>query len=63
MSKKKKRQVYTLSEFLEAHGGLSRSHYYTLKRRGLNPVEMKVGCRRLISYEAAAAWRKQMEQR
>ena len=52
--------AYTISEFCEAHR-ISRATYYNLKTVGKAPVEMAVGSRRLISDEAAAAWRRAME--
>ena len=55
--------AYTIPQFCKVHGGFSRTHYYALKREGCGPIEMKVGSRRLISFEAAAEWRKRMEQR
>ena len=50
----------TISEFCKTHG-ISRSHYYALRRKGCGPAEMRPGTKRLISREAAAAWRRQME--
>jgi hypothetical protein len=35
--------------------------YYEMKKEGWGPVEMEVGRRRLISYEAAAEWRRERE--
>ena len=40
---------------------ISRARYYELKQLGLAPVEMFVGRRRLISFEAAERWRRQRE--
>ena len=56
-------RAYTIPQFCKAHGDFSRTHYYALKREGNGPIEMKVGARRLISFEAAEEWRKRMEQR
>jgi hypothetical protein len=55
-----KRTAYTINEFCQAHG-ISPAMYYKLKAQGLGPLEMKVGSRRLISFEAAAAWRRARE--
>jgi hypothetical protein len=46
--------------FCREHG-ISRAHFYNLLRRGDGPAIMKVGRRTLISAEAAAEWRKRME--
>ena len=35
--------------------------YYNLKKLGLSPLEMNVGCRVLITAEAAADWRRDRE--
>jgi hypothetical protein len=48
--------AYSIPEFCKAHN-ISVAHYYVLKQRGLGPVEMQLGRRRLISREAAVAWR------
>lgn len=48
--------AYSISEFCAAHG-ISESFYYKLKAQGLTPAEMRVGTRRIISKESAAAWR------
>lgn len=40
---------------------ISKAHFYNLLKRGDGPVVMKVGRRTLISAEAAAEWRRQME--
>jgi hypothetical protein len=47
---------YTIPTFCTAHN-LSQAFYYKLKSQGLGPVEMKVGSRRLVSFESAAKWR------
>jgi len=41
--------------------GISRATFYNLIKRQLAPRLMKVGKRTLISVEAAAEWRAQME--
>lgn len=55
------KKAYSIDEFCEAHGPICRAFYYKLRAAGQGPVEMRVGTRRLISDESAAAWRKQME--
>ena len=52
--------VYSVPAFCEAHG-ISRGYLYELWARGDGPRRMKVGRRTLISREAAARWRRQME--
>jgi hypothetical protein len=54
------KKVFSISEFCRAHG-IGRSSYYNLKKAGRAPVEMTVLSRKMISEEAAAAWRRQME--
>jgi len=54
------RAAFTVSEFCEAHR-ISQAKYYEMKKEGWGPVEMEVGRRRLISYEAAAEWRRERE--
>ena len=54
------RFALSISEFCESFG-ISEAFYFKLKRKGLGPVEMKVGQRILISLEATAAWRVQRE--
>lgn len=53
--------VYTVTEFCAEHGGISRVLFYKLQKEGRGPRLMKVGRRTLISAEAAADWRRQME--
>lgn len=53
--------VFTILGFCEAHK-ISRTHLHEISRAGRGPKVMKVGRRVLISAEAAADWRKQMEQ-
>jgi hypothetical protein len=53
--------AYTVLQFCTAHN-LSPAFYYKIKAQGLGPTEMKIGARRLISFEAAAAWRSEREQ-
>jgi hypothetical protein len=52
--------AYSVSEFCNAHR-ISRAHLYNLWRRGEGPARMSAGRRRLVSVEAAALWRQQME--
>ncbi len=54
--------TYTIIQFCEAHH-ISRSMYYKQVKLGQGPRVMRVGRRRLISYEAAAEWRQRMEER
>jgi hypothetical protein len=51
----------SISAFCKAHG-ISRGHFYNLRKRGLAPKTPVVGRRRLVSDESAAAWRRLMEQ-
>src|SRR4051812_24972016 len=52
--------AFTVNEFCRAHR-ISRSLFYELLRTGRGPVVMHVGKRTLVSVEASAAWRSQME--
>jgi hypothetical protein len=54
------RVAFTVREFCEAHR-ISPAKYYEMKKEGWGPVEMSVGRRRLISYEAASLWRRKRE--
>ena len=53
--------TFSVDEFCVAHG-ISRAMFYDHLKRGDGPAIMKVGSRTMVSAEAAAAWRKQMEQ-
>ncbi len=53
-------QAFSITGFCAAHS-ISRALFYLLIKRGDAPKLMKVGRRTLISQEAAADWRKQME--
>ena len=53
--------AFSISEFCRRHG-ISRAHFYNLSKSGDAPVVMRVGRRTLISAEAAAAWRRRMEE-
>jgi hypothetical protein len=46
----------SIREFCRAHG-ISVPSYYSLKKQGLGPVEMRMGSLIRISTESAAAWR------
>lgn len=52
---------FTIQEFCEAHGGISRVLLYRLWSEGRGPRVIRLGRRVIISEEAAADWRKQME--
>jgi hypothetical protein len=54
------RAAFTIREFCDAHR-ISPAKYFEMKREGWGPVEMEVGRRRLISYEAAGVWRRERE--
>jgi predicted DNA-binding transcriptional regulator AlpA len=53
--------AFSIAEFCRAHS-IGRSTFYELKNDDRAPQMMKVGKRSLISAEAAAAWRLQMQQ-
>ena len=53
--------AFSIPEFCRRHG-ISRAHFYNLSRSGDGPALMRVGRRTLISAEAAAEWRRRMEQ-
>jgi hypothetical protein len=52
--------VLTVPEFCEAHR-ISRWLFYSLQRKGLGPRLMRAGGRTLISVDAAADWRRNLE--
>lgn len=52
--------TYTVASFCKAHN-ISRSYLYLLWTEGRGPRRTKLGRRTLISGEAAAEWRSQME--
>jgi len=54
-------EATSIADFCQAHG-ISRGTFYNLKQRGMAPTVMKVGKRTLISVEAAAVWRRAMEE-
>jgi hypothetical protein len=49
-------QTYSIREFCSTHG-ISVGHFYTIRKLGTGPREMRVGRRYFISMEAAAQWR------
>lgn len=51
----------SVSDFCRAHG-ISRNTFYRLLAAGTGPKVMAVGRRKLVSIEAAAAWRVEREQ-
>jgi predicted DNA-binding transcriptional regulator AlpA len=51
----------SIPDFCRAHG-ISRAHFYNLRKRGLAPKTLVAGRRRLVSDESAAAWRNSMEE-
>lgn len=53
--------AFTVDEFCNAHR-ISRATFYEHLKRGEGPTIMKVGHRTLVSAEAAAEWRRRMEQ-
>ncbi|MBB5506704.1 hypothetical protein [Paraburkholderia atlantica] len=53
--------TFTVAEFCEAHGRISRTLFYSLIKEGKGPRLMKIGRRTLVSQEAAADWRHAME--
>ena len=53
-------EAYGIDEFCRRHA-ISRPTYNRLREDGRGPREIKLGQRVLISREAAAAWRQQME--
>ncbi len=53
--------AFSIPEFCRKHG-ISRGHFCNLFKSGHGPAGMRVGRRTLISAEAAAEWRRRMEQ-
>ena len=54
------RKASSIDEFCAEHG-ISRAMFYKLRAQGKAPRLMAIGSRRLISAEAAAAWRRARE--
>lgn len=52
--------AYSVAQFCAAHG-FTKVMFYKLMKQGRGPRIMKVGTRTLISVEAAADWRRTME--
>ena len=52
--------AYTVTGFCKAHG-IGRSLFYKLQNINKGPRTFKAGRKTLISVEAAANWRRQME--
>ena len=50
----------SIPQFCAAHN-ISEGFYCKLKKQKLNPREMKIGTRTLITFEAAAKWRAERE--
>jgi predicted DNA-binding transcriptional regulator AlpA len=50
----------SIQNFCATHG-ISRAHFYNLVKRGKAPATLRAGRRRLVSHEAAAQWRRSME--
>lgn len=55
------RPAYTIAQFCADHN-ISRTHFYQLIKDGKAPRLMKLGRRVLVSAEAAADWRRQLEE-
>lgn len=53
--------TFSINEFCLAHR-IGRTHFYDLLKEGRAPRLMRVGRRVLVSAEAAADWRRAMEQ-
>ena len=53
--------AFSIAQFCDSHH-ISRTHLHFLCKRGEGPRLMKLGRRVLISAEAAADWRRQIEQ-
>lgn len=54
------KKAFSIDEFCSAHG-ISRAMFYKILKEGTGPRTMRVGSRTLISDEASADWRRQME--
>jgi excisionase family DNA binding protein len=53
------REAFSIREFSRLHG-LSVSFVYQLISEGRGPATIKIGSRRLVTREAAEAWRKSL---
>jgi predicted DNA-binding transcriptional regulator AlpA len=56
------RSASSIEQFCESHN-ISRAHFYQLCASGRGPRLIKLGRRVIISQEAAADWRRDMEAR
>lgn len=56
------RSAFSVQQFCDDHD-ISRNLFYRMLAEGTGPVIMKLGRRTLISSEAAAAWRMEIEER
>jgi predicted DNA-binding transcriptional regulator AlpA len=54
------KDAFGIPEFCRRHG-FSQSFFFKLQANGQAPRTMKVGARRMISKEAAEAWRRERE--
>ena len=54
------KSTYTIAQFCDANN-VSRTHLHYLNKTGQGPRLMRLGRRVLISAEAAADWRRQVE--
>lgn len=52
--------AFSIAQFCEAHH-ISRTHLHNMQKAGKGPRLMRLGRRVLISAEAAADWRRQIE--
>jgi predicted DNA-binding transcriptional regulator AlpA len=50
----------SIDAFCKAHS-ISRATFYNLRKRGKSPKTLVVGRRRLVTDDAAAAWRRSVE--
>lgn len=60
MDASEQREAYSVDSFCDAYG-IGRTLLYRLWSEGKGPRRMKVGERTLISREAAARWRRELE--
>jgi excisionase family DNA binding protein len=52
---------FSIDQWCERHG-ISRPHFYRLRKQGLTPVTFTLGSRVLITREASEAWRYERSQ-
>ena len=60
MNAKHSKAAYSFQEFCRLHS-ISRAFLYKLIKSGRGPKVLKIGTRSLITDEAAADWRRMME--